>query len=627
MTDHGRARCGASIPVQRDQEAAAQALLAECRTLGVHRVRLVFPLGDARADAARERYARIAEEAAASFELVSAFARSARGSLAPVCAREGAGYVADVVRMANAVGPYCDWFELADPLGPPAWPDRSKASAALLRELTEWIGTPVALGGLPLDRAWLSAARDADVLAPFGALAFAQSVPAGAPALATARTVCERQALWITPERASVQRDHPAHRLAQVADWFEDSPTQVFVPLVPDAGDHAHGDARADGACSKRLLRLAGAEGLQRCARRAAAPPTSGYDLVTGGAGFVGSNLAARLAGAGRSVLVFDSLARAGTEENLEWLSQKFPGQIHPVLADVREREAVDCAVAGAERVFHLAAQVAVTTSLAEPRADHDVNVAGTLNVLEALRRRAQPPPLLLTSTNKVYGDLGGLSLRRTPSGYEPADAGLRARGIDEDMPLSLSSPYGCSKGAADQYALDYARSFGLASVVFRMSCVYGPRQFGNEDQGWVAHFTRRTLRGEPISVYGDGDQVRDLLFVDDLIAAMLAAMDRLPEIAGCAFNIGGGAERALSLNALLQRLERLHGVLPPVQKGAWRAGDQCYYVSDSTRFSKATGWRPRVDVNAGVQRLYQWMQAHEGAERAPATAADRIAL
>lgn len=626
--------CGASIPVRAEDEGAIEALLTECRGLGLQRIRLVFPLCAAGEDAARVCYQRIVERAAASFEVVGAFARPEAQGRVPVRARDGANYLAGVVRLANAVGGHCDWFELADPLGPTAWPDHSQTSAALLADLVEWVGTPVALGGLPLDPAWLGAARDAGVLAPFGALAFPEVIATGVPAaqaLATVRTVCERQGLWFTPDHSAEQPPHgerPEHRLARESEWLEASPARVFLPWAPETGAYAQNGASAGREHSKRLLRLGGAARLQRIARQAAAsPPELGYDLITGGAGFVGSNLAARLAADGRSVLVFDSLARPGTEQNLEWLSQRFPGQIHSVLADVREREAVGNAVDGARRVFHLAAQVAVTTSLAQPRADHAVNVTGTLNVLEALRHCAHPPPLLLTSTNKVYGDLGGLDLRRGPGGYEPADAELRSRGIDEDMPLALSSPYGCSKGAADQYAVDYARSFGLPSVVFRMSCVYGPRQFGNEDQGWVAHFTRRALRGEPISLYGDGYQVRDLLYIDDLVAAMLVAMDHLPGIAGRAFNIGGGAERALSLLGLLQHLERLNGVLPPVQMADWRAGDQRYYVSDSTRFRNLTGWSPRVDVPDGVGRLYHWMQAHEGVGNAPVTADDRIAL
>ncbi len=630
--------CGASIPVHFEDERAVEALLAECSNLGVTRVRLELPVCSAGDDGARERYRRIAGAAASSFRVIAAFARrDPTRSLAPVRARNGTGYSAGVIRLADSVGEYCDWFELADPLGPVAWPDTSEASAGLLGDLVDWIGTPVALGGLPLDAVWLRTAEEAGVLAPFGALAFPETMPAGAhttQALAAARSVCQRQALWLTPDRAPdgpARGERPERRLARTADWLETVSAQVFLPLSPitRGGDLTVAQAEhAEIERSKRLLRLGGIDGLHRIARQAAVTaPRSGYDLITGGAGFVGSNLAARLARDGRSVVVFDSLARAGTEENLAWLCREFPGRIHPVLADVRERDVLGGVVAGAGRVFHLAAQVAVTTSLEQPREDHAVNVTGTLNLLEALRRRSQPPPLLMTSTNKVYGDLGGLALCRGMCGYEPADTNVRARGIDEDTPLALSSPYGCSKGSADQYVLDYARSFGLPTAVFRMSCIYGPRQFGNEEQGWVAHFVRRTLDGDPITIYGDGHQVRDLLFVDDLVAALLGAMEHLPAIAGRAFNIGGGPERALSLNGLLEHLHGLHGSVPPVQMEDWRAGDQRYYVSDTSRFRAATGWAPAVDVGAGVAQLYEWMRARDDAPRMSEAGEQRMAL
>ncbi len=331
----------------------------------------------------------------------------------------------------------------------------------------------------------------------------------------------------------------------------------------------------------------------------------AGTELVLGGAGFIGCNVAARLAGDGHDVLVFDDLSRAGTEHNLDWLLHRFPRRIQPMRADIRDAEAVDRAVASARRVFHFAGQVAVTTSLANPRADHAINTLGTLNVLEAARRQDDPPPLLFTSTNKVYGGLPDVALRRTPHGYEPEDPTVRARGIDEHRPLAFCSPYGCSKGAADQYVLDYAHTFGLPAAVVRMSCIYGPRQFGNEDQGWVAHFIRQTLAGEPITIFGDGLQVRDVLYVDDLVDALLAIVGQLPDLAGEAFNVGGGPANVLSLDGLLERLLALHGHLPEVLYEQWRPGDQRYWVSNTARLQERTGWRPRVDVNQGVQRLY----------------------
>jgi CDP-paratose 2-epimerase len=335
--------------------------------------------------------------------------------------------------------------------------------------------------------------------------------------------------------------------------------------------------------------------------------------LITGGAGFVGTNLAARLLRDGREVLILDSLARAGVEENLRWLRDTYGSALSVEVGDVRDRALVRSAVARADAVFHFAAQVAVTTSLAEPMEDFEVNARGTLNVLEAIRKRPSPPPLVFTSTNKVYGALSDLAMRQTARRYEPGHDHIRT-GIGEERALDFHSPYGCSKGAADQYVLDYARTFGLPTIVFRMSCIYGPHQFGTEDQGWVAHFLIQALRGRPITVYGDGRQVRDLLFVEDLVEALLLAMRRMPTESGRAFNIGGGPGNAVSLLELLDMIGEITGRLPQVRFDDWRPGDQKYYVSNTARFEKATGWRPRTGVRHGLERLAGWL----GRERAP---------
>ena len=280
--------------------------------------------------------------------------------------------------------------------------------------------------------------------------------------------------------------------------------------------------------------------------------------LITGGAGFIGSNLANRLLGSGRKVRILDNLSRPGVEQNLQWLREQHGERLQVVNADVRDEKAVTQAVAGTTQVYHFAAQVAVTTSLDLPREDFLVNAQGTLNVLEAVRARPVPPFVLLTSTNKVYGDLADLELQAVGEHYQPTDLSVRARGVSESRPLDFHSPYGCSKGSADQYVLDYARSYGLQTMVFRMSCIYGPRQFGTEDQGWVAHFILRALRGEPITIYGDGKQVRDVLFIDDLVNAFLLAEQNGGKLAGRAFNIGDGPSNAISLLDLLDRIEAL---------------------------------------------------------------------
>ncbi len=335
--------------------------------------------------------------------------------------------------------------------------------------------------------------------------------------------------------------------------------------------------------------------------------------LITGGSGFIGTNLAHAIAAAGRRVRLLDNLSRPGVEQNLRWLKQTHGDRLSIEVADVRDPFAVRRAVAGVEAVFHFAAQVAVTTSLEDPGHDFEVNVRGTLNVLEAARAQEQPPAVLFTSTNKVYGGMTDVPLKRRGLRYEPCDAALSARGFGEDRPLDFHSPYGCSKGAADQYVLDYARSYGLRTAVFRMSCIYGPHQFGTEDQGWVAHFLIRALEDRPITLYGDGMQVRDVLYVEDLARAFLLAERHLDTLAGQAFNMGGGPDNTLSLLELVDLIGELHGAPPRIFYESWRTGDQRYYVSDTARFAAATGWRPRVNVREGVSNLYNWLLESRG--------------
>jgi CDP-paratose 2-epimerase len=330
--------------------------------------------------------------------------------------------------------------------------------------------------------------------------------------------------------------------------------------------------------------------------------------LVTGGAGFVGSNLAKRLMDDGRTVIVLDSLERPGVERNLEWLREAHPKRLRFVPGDVRDPLVVRRALRGVGEVYHCAAQVAVTTSIADPMEDFSVNLAGTLNLLEAMRERANPPRLLFTSTNKVYGGLSEVELTETETRWVAKDALLRDFGVGEDHPIQLSSPYGCSKGAADQYVLDYARTFGLHAIVFRMSCIYGPRQFGTEDQGWVAHFVMSALRGETITIYGDGKQVRDVLCVDDLVDAVLLARRHFPRLSGQAFNIGGGPSSAISILELLSSITALERRAPKVTFAPWRLADQRYYVSDTRRFQRLTSWKPKVHPDEGIERLRNWL-------------------
>ncbi len=339
--------------------------------------------------------------------------------------------------------------------------------------------------------------------------------------------------------------------------------------------------------------------------------------LVIGGAGFIGSNLAHGLLADGYHVTVFDNLSRPGVERNLDWLRRDAGDRLHFIRGDIRDAAAVSTAVSDVTAVYHLAAQTAVTTSLEDPRDDFSINAQGTLNVLEAMRRTGRKVPVIFSSTNKVYGSLGDMAVREQDGRYLPADAHLRAHGIGEDRPLDFCTPYGCSKGVADQYVLDYATSYGLPTAVLRMSCIYGPRQFGTEDQGWVAHFLIAALKGQPINVYGDGKQVRDILFVDDAIAAYRAVLANIGTVAGRAFNLGGGPGNDVSVNQVLAEIARVTGRDLDIARGPWRQGDQHYFVADTRRLQNELGWQPRTDWRSGIARLLDWLVQERVATRA----------
>jgi CDP-paratose 2-epimerase len=330
--------------------------------------------------------------------------------------------------------------------------------------------------------------------------------------------------------------------------------------------------------------------------------------LITGGVGFIGTNLAHRLLENGERVILYDNLSRPGVIKNLQWLRETHGERVQFVRGDIRDANAVDEVVKNAGKVFHFAAQVAVTTSLEDPLSDFDINARGTLNLLEAIRRMEKPPPLVFTSTNKVYGDLADVKIDGRGTRYQPESEEYRVYGFGEDRSIHFHSPYGCSKGAADQYVIDYARTFKIPALVFRMSCIYGLHQFGNEDQGWVAHFLIRAIADAPITIYGDGKQVRDILFIDDLVNAFLLAQENIEELSGQAFNIGGGPKNTISLLELLQIIEKLHGTPPDVKFDDWRAADQQYYVSDTRKFSAATGWKAKIGARDGVAELYHWL-------------------
>lgn len=332
--------------------------------------------------------------------------------------------------------------------------------------------------------------------------------------------------------------------------------------------------------------------------------------LVTGGAGFVGTNLADRIVRQGGTVILYDNLSRAGVERNLDWLKRTHGDKVVAEVADIRDADRLADSVSRSGAVFHLAAQVAVTTSLTDPRTDFEVNALGTLNLLEAVRAHASPPPLIFSSTNKVYGSLPDLTLAEEAERYQPTDH-AQAVGVGEGRPLDFHSPYGCSKGAADQYVVDYARSYGLPAAVFRMSCIYGPHQFGTEDQGWVAHFLIAALERKPVTLFGTGRQVRDILHVNDLVDAFILGMANMDRLAGQACNIGGGADNAVSLRQVLDIIGRLDNRPVEVSYGPWRVGDQPWYVADSAKFRALTGWEPAISATEGIEQLYWWLKSN----------------
>lgn len=330
--------------------------------------------------------------------------------------------------------------------------------------------------------------------------------------------------------------------------------------------------------------------------------------LITGGCGFIGTNLAEHFAQRGWAVTVLDNLSRKGAVENLLWLREHFP-TTRFVHADIRtDHHTLRSEVSDADAVFHLASQVAVTTSFKNPAEDCEINAIGTLNVLEAIRSSGANPTLIYASTNKVYGGMEDVAVELVGNRYRYRDL---PQGIPEDRYLDFHSPYGCSKGAGDQYTRDYARVYGLNTVVFRQSCIYGPRQYGITDQGWVSWFMVAALGGQPITIYGDGKQVRDILDVADLARAYELAVENIGAVRGHIFNVGGGPENTASLLELLEYLEEKLGRPIPRSFGDARPGDQPCYVSDIEKAKAVLGWEPRIGKAEGFERLLSWVQEH----------------
>ena len=333
--------------------------------------------------------------------------------------------------------------------------------------------------------------------------------------------------------------------------------------------------------------------------------------FITGGAGFIGANYVNRLLERGEKVTIYDNLSRAGSRRNLTWLQDKF-GQdgFQLVIGDVRDASLVRNSCLSADIILHLAAQVAVTTSVVDPREDFEVNAGGTFNLLEAARLNGRSPVFLYASTNKVYGGMENVRVVEDDTRWRYADL---PQGCPETQPLDFHSPYGCSKGAGDQYVRDYARIYNLPTVVLRQSCIYGPRQFGVEDQGWLAWMIIAAVTGRQLTIYGDGKQIRDVLHVDDLLDAYDNVIARIGEVKGGIYNLGGGPENTLSIwTEFGPLLEGLLGKSIPVARRDWRPGDQKVFVADIRKAAAELGWKPKVGVREGVGKLFQWVMENK---------------
>lgn len=328
--------------------------------------------------------------------------------------------------------------------------------------------------------------------------------------------------------------------------------------------------------------------------------------LIIGGAGFIGCNLAEHLIKKGEEVVIFDNLSRKGTHLNLEYL-KSLDSRLKVIKGDIRyDQEKLVKEIARVNVVYHLAAQVAVTTSVLNPREDFEINALGTFNVLETIRKTKNKPIMLYSSTNKVYGGIENAEIIIKNNRYQYQNM---PHGIPETQNLDFHSPYGCSKGAADQYVRDYARIYNLPTIVFRQSCIYGPHQFGAEDQGWIAWFTIATTFSKPITIYGDGRQVRDILYVSDLIKAYEMAITNIKKTKGQIYNIGGGTTFTLSLLELVEYLKKLFGRPIKYSLSKWRPGDQLVYISDIRKAEKDFGWKPKVGAQQGIRALFDWVK------------------
>jgi CDP-paratose 2-epimerase len=635
-------------------------VLRDLKALGIQQLRTGVSWADWHTTYGQEWYAWLLPRLAQEVEILPCFLYTppSLGVVPRIAAppREPKAYGDFLDEMITRFGEYFEWVELwNEPNNVSEWDWTLDPEWWIFTEMVggaaHWVqqrGKKTVLAGMsPVDPNWLKLMCDRGVLAYINAIGI-HGFPGNweyawegwhknvAKVQAVLDQYGSQAKVWITEAGFSTwQHDEhrQLHEFVNALDapvdriyWYGAHDLNPNFPTIDgfhtDEREYHFGLKRTDNT-PKLLFRLWASEGLPavrnmtQIGNRDEATSTSLYSpqpvLITGGAGFIGTNLADRLLSLGQPVRLFDNLSRPGVEQNLRWLKSRYGDLVQIEIADLRDRFALRQALQDVSQVFHFAAQVAVTTSVTNPFNDFEINALGTLNLLEEMRQAqlsrrdslSKPPSLVFTSTNKVYGTLPDIQLQLNCTRYQPL---ALKNGISEEHPLDFHSPYGCSKGAADQYVIDYSRTFSIPAVVFRMSCIYGPHQFGTEDQGWVAHFLIRAIEGQPISLYGDGMQVRDILFVEDLVDAFLLAQENIHALSGQAFNIGGGIDNTTSLVEFIELIGEIHGKKPPVDFDIWRPGDQRYYVSDSSKFQAATGWTPSTSIRQGVRQLYQWL-------------------
>jgi CDP-paratose 2-epimerase len=662
---------------RRGEHARVEAAIAGMRAAGARHLRTHLSWAEYHAPGGQEWFDWLIPRLGKSFDLLPcvhytppSLSRTGTAAGAPVRLKDYADFI-DV--MLTRYGEHVRDFELwNEPNNLLDWDWREDHDWQLFSEMiggaAYWIqhrGWRAVLGGpSPFDPHWLELMGQRGVLGVVSAVGF-HGFPGtwdsevatwrGYDAhIAEARAVLARYnpacEIWITEAGYSTWRNDEAEQVrrfqeAQAAPaerlyWYgwQDIPKDIPVQegLYFDQRHYHLGvtDAAGRPKLLRRLLQNQAASQIDivlkppqpRATRTGPRPVEPVPTVIFGGAGFIGANLAERLLQDGERVLIFDNLSRPGVERNLDWLISRHGAKLQTSLADIRDEEAVGRALKGAKAAFHLAAQVAVTDSLTDPLRDFAVNVQGTLTILEAMRRHAADTPLVFASTNKVYGSLGDIAMQEVAGAYAPVDAATRLYGISEGRPLDFCTPYGCSKGAADQYVLDYAHSFGLRTAVLRMSCIFGPRQFGTEDQGWVAHFLIKALRGDRITIFGDGKQVRDILHVDDAVDAYRRMLASIDMVAGRAFNLGGGPANAVSLKAVLAEIGGLIGRDVAIDFQDWRPGDQPYFVADTRALNAELGWRAGFDWRDGLRDLHSWARREfAGAADLPEAAAGHL--